>query len=75
MQSSSRVLVAAPRTLRGFDFVVDSSIPAGGGASSSSALVVLASAAVRDVNKYLIRAYGAGAGRMPKPNGMLARAG
>ena len=36
--------------LRGFDFVVDSSIPAGGGASSSSALVVLASAAVRDVN-------------------------
>ena len=36
--------------LRGFDFVVDSSIPAGGGASSSSALVVLASAAVRHVN-------------------------
>jgi galactokinase/CTP:molybdopterin cytidylyltransferase MocA len=36
--------------LSGFDFVVDSSIPAGGGASSSSALVVLASAAVRDVN-------------------------
>ena len=36
---------------RGFDFVVDSGIPAGGGASSSSALVVLASAAVRDVNK------------------------
>lgn len=36
---------------RGFDFVVDSSIPAGGGASSSSALVVLASAAVRDVNQ------------------------
>ena len=35
---------------RGFDFVVDSSIPAGGGASSSSALVVLAGAAVRDVN-------------------------
>jgi N-acetylgalactosamine kinase len=35
---------------RGFDFVVDSAIPAGGGASSSSALVVLASAAVRDVN-------------------------
>ena len=34
----------------GFDFLVDSSIPAGGGASSSSALVVLASAAVRDVN-------------------------
>jgi N-acetylgalactosamine kinase len=36
---------------RGFDFVVDSGIPAGGGASSSSALVVLASAAVRDVNR------------------------
>ena len=36
--------------LRGFDFVVDSTIPAGGGASSSSALVVLASAAVRNVN-------------------------
>lgn len=35
----------------GFDFVVDSGIPAGGGASSSSALVVLASAAVRDVNR------------------------
>ncbi len=37
--------------LHGFDFVVDSSIPAGGGASSSSALVVLAGAAVREVNK------------------------
>jgi galactokinase/CTP:molybdopterin cytidylyltransferase MocA len=37
--------------LRGFDFVVDSSIPAGGGASSSSALVVLAGAAFRNVNK------------------------
>jgi galactokinase/CTP:molybdopterin cytidylyltransferase MocA len=36
---------------RGFDFVVDSGIPAGGGASSSSALVVLASAAVREVNR------------------------
>ena len=36
---------------RGFDFVVDSGIPAGGGASSSSALVVLASAAVRNVNR------------------------
>jgi len=34
----------------GFDFVVDSNIPAGGGASSSSALVVLAGAAVRKVN-------------------------
>ena len=39
------------KTRRGFDFVVDSAIPAGGGASSSSALVVLASAAVRDVNQ------------------------
>jgi galactokinase/CTP:molybdopterin cytidylyltransferase MocA len=37
--------------LRGFDFLIDSSIPAGGGASSSSALVVLASAAVRDINE------------------------
>lgn len=44
-------LNCGPRTLRGFDFVIDSSIPAGGGASSSSALVVLASAAVRDANK------------------------
>jgi galactokinase/CTP:molybdopterin cytidylyltransferase MocA len=35
---------------RGFDFVVDSAIPAGGGASSSSALVVLASSAVQDAN-------------------------
>jgi len=35
---------------RGFDFVVDSGIPAGGGASSSSALVVLANAALRIVN-------------------------
>ena len=39
------------KALRGFDFVVDSSIPAGGGASSSSALVVLASAAMREVNQ------------------------
>jgi N-acetylgalactosamine kinase len=38
------------QTPRGFDFIVDSSIPPGGGTSSSSALVVLASAAVRDVN-------------------------
>src|SRR6202011_5225590 len=30
------------QTSGGFDFVVDSSIPAGGGASSSSALVLLA---------------------------------
>ena len=37
--------------LSGFDFVVDSTMPAAGGASSSSALVVLASAAVRNVNK------------------------
>src|SRR2546426_1588894 len=34
----------------GFDFVVDSGIPAGGGASSSSARVGLASAALRVVN-------------------------
>jgi len=44
-------LNCSARALRGFDFVVDSSIPAGGGASSSSALVVLASAAMRKVNK------------------------
>ena len=35
---------------RGFDFVIDSSIPAKGGASSSSALVVLAGAAFRRIN-------------------------
>jgi galactokinase len=34
----------------GFDFIIDSTIPAGGGASSSSALVVLAGAAIRNVN-------------------------
>ena len=34
----------------GFDFVVDSNIPAGGGASSSSALVVLGGAAISEVN-------------------------
>ncbi|HEU4931236.1 MAG TPA: sugar phosphate nucleotidyltransferase, partial [Pyrinomonadaceae bacterium] len=34
----------------GFDFALDSNIPAGGGASSSSALVVLGGAAIRDVN-------------------------
>lgn len=34
----------------GFDFIVDSNIPAGGGASSSSALVVLGGAAIREVN-------------------------
>jgi len=38
------------RTTRGFDFVVDSSIPPAGGMSSSSALVVLASAAMYEVN-------------------------
>lgn len=36
---------------RGFDFVVDSTIPAKGGASSSSALTVLAGAALRLVNE------------------------
>ena len=35
----------------GFDFALDSTVPAGGGASSSSALVVLGGAAIRDVNK------------------------
>ena len=35
----------------GFDFAVDSNIPAGGGASSSSALVVLGGAAIRHVNE------------------------
>jgi galactokinase len=35
---------------RGFDFVVDSSIPPAGGASSSSALTVLAAAALIDAN-------------------------
>ena len=34
----------------GFDFALDSNIPAGGGASSSSALDVLGGAAIRDVN-------------------------
>ncbi|HEX8151053.1 MAG TPA: sugar phosphate nucleotidyltransferase [Pyrinomonadaceae bacterium] len=38
------------RVARGFDFVVDSSIPPKGGASSSSALAVLAGAAIREVN-------------------------
>lgn len=38
------------RVARGFDFVVDSSIPPKGGASSSSALTVLAGAAIREVN-------------------------
>jgi galactokinase/CTP:molybdopterin cytidylyltransferase MocA len=34
----------------GFDFAVDSNVPAGGGASSSSTLVVLGGAAIREVN-------------------------
>jgi galactokinase len=38
------------RIVNGFDFAVDSTIPAGGGASSSSALVVLGGAAIREVN-------------------------
>jgi len=36
----------------GFDFALDSNIPAGGGASSSSALVVLSGAAIRNVNDF-----------------------
>ena len=39
------------KVVNGFDFVVDSNIPAGGGASSSSALVVLSGAAIREVNQ------------------------
>ncbi|MGA9767998.1 MAG: galactokinase family protein [Blastocatellia bacterium] len=35
---------------QGFDFLIDSEIPAGGGSSSSSALTVLAGAAARAVN-------------------------
>lgn len=35
----------------GFDFLVDSTIPANSGASSSSALIVLAGAAIRQANK------------------------
>jgi galactokinase/CTP:molybdopterin cytidylyltransferase MocA len=46
----------AGRLRRGFDFVVDSSIPPSGGASSSSALIVLTGAAVREANGL---AYGA----------------
>ncbi len=38
------------RVRRGFDFLVDSSIPPAGGASSSSALTVLAAAAILRVN-------------------------
>jgi N-acetylgalactosamine kinase len=36
---------------RGFDFLIDSTIPANSGASSSSALVVLAGAAIRRINQ------------------------
>jgi len=36
---------------KGFDFLIDSTIPAGSGASSSSALVVLAAAASRESNQ------------------------
>ncbi len=36
--------------VNGFDFAIDSNIPAGGGASSSSAVVVLGGAAIRNVN-------------------------
>ena len=36
--------------VKGFDFAVDSNIPAGGGASSSSALVVLGGVAIREAN-------------------------
>jgi len=39
------------RIQRGFDFLIDSTIPANSGASSSSALVVLAGAAIRQVNQ------------------------
>jgi galactokinase/CTP:molybdopterin cytidylyltransferase MocA len=39
------------RITTGFDFALDSTVPAGGGASSSSALVVLGGAAIREVNK------------------------
>jgi galactokinase/CTP:molybdopterin cytidylyltransferase MocA len=35
----------------GFDFAIDSKVPAGGGASSSSTLVVLGGAAIREVNE------------------------
>src|SRR5262249_16206283 len=38
------------RISTGFDFVIDSSVPAGAGASSSSALCVLSGAAARLVN-------------------------
>ncbi len=39
------------RIARGFDFLINSTIPANSGASSSSALVVLAGAAIRQVNQ------------------------
>src|SRR4030095_13246068 len=44
------------RIVNGFDFALDSTIPAGGGASSSSALVVLGGAAIREVNGVLFSA-------------------
>lgn len=39
----------------GFDFLIDSTIPAASGASSSSALVVLAGAAIRQANQILFQ--------------------
>lgn len=41
---------------KGFDFAIDSTIPAGGGASSSSAIVVLSGAALRNVNQIPFKA-------------------
>ncbi len=40
---------------QGFDFLIDSTIPAASGASSSSALVVLAGAAIRKANRILFQ--------------------
>ena len=40
-----------PHVRHGFDFLLDSALPAAGGASSSSAIVVLAGAAVRIANQ------------------------
>ncbi len=45
------------RIRRGFEFVIDSSIPPKAGASSSSALVVLAGAAIRQVNQVEYEAH------------------
>jgi len=42
--------MAHPRIARGFDFLLDSTVPAAGGASSSSTLVVLSGAAIRISN-------------------------